>query len=280
MRATFLFCLLCPVTAFCQRPIHLTLFGGFSNYQGDLQEKVFTIDQSNPAFGAGLKYDLDDHWALRAGFMYGKVQASDSKNSKPDLRARNLSFATKIAEGNLLAEYTLFNMEERVFSPFAFAGLAVYHFNPYAFDSAGNKIYLQPLSTEGEGLSQYPDRKPYKLTQLAIPFGLGIKLRITQNTVLAYEVSFRKLFTDHLDDVSTNYVDRTVLAQARGAKAVEMAYRGGELKNGNPAYPAEGTKRGSPKYKDWYYFSGFTLYIQLNGAGGRHRGLGCPRRVF
>jgi hypothetical protein len=205
------------------------------------------------------------------------------------LQARNLSFTTKILEGNLLLEYTLLDLERNKFSPYVFGGLAVYHFNPYAFDSLGNKIYLKPLSTEGQGLSQYPDRKPYNLTQLAIPFGGGIKFRISQNTVLSYEIGFRKLSNDHLDDVSTRYVDQFILAQERGPKAVEMAYRGGELKGGDPNYPADGTVRGGSKYKDWYYFTGFTLYIGINTrssknfdersnkGGGR---LDCPKPVY
>jgi hypothetical protein len=121
------------------------------------------------------------------------------------------------------------------------------------------------LSTEGEGLSEYPNRKPYSLTQLAIPFGAGIKLRITYNVVLAYEISFRKLFTDYLDDVSTRYVDQAVLLSAKGPEAVEMAYRGNELKNGAP-YPADGSIRGGSKYKDWYYFSGIRISIGINNG--------------
>ena len=38
-------------------------------------------------------------------------------------------------------------------------------------------------------------------------------------------VGFRKTFTDYLDDVSTFYVDQTILQNAKGPKAVEMAYR-------------------------------------------------------
>jgi hypothetical protein len=177
-------------------------------------------------------------------------------------------------------------MEDRIVSPYVFGGVAVFHYNPYAYDSLGNKQFLKPLSTEGQGLAQYPGSKPYKLTQFAIPFGGGIKFRISQNTVLSYEVGLRKTFTDHLDDVSGPYVDQFTLAQERGLKAVEMAYRGGEVKGGNTTYPADGTVRGGPKYKDWYYFTGFTLYIGLNsrgsGFGSRRKGsqYGCPTPVY
>jgi hypothetical protein len=286
MQKLWVLCLLLPVAAFSQQRLHLTIFGGVANYQGDLQGKAFTLDQSNLALGLGVKYDLTPNFALRGGINYGTVEAADARN-EAKLRFRNLSFVSRIVEGNLLVEYTLFNMEDRKISPYVFAGAAVYHFDPYAFDSVGRKVFLQPLSTEGQGLPQYPDRKPYKLTQFAIPFGAGVKFRINENTVLGYEIGLRKIFTDHLDDVSTTYVDPFVLAQERGLKAVEMSYRAGELNEGDPNYPAEGTIRGGSQYKDWYYFTGFTVYIGINskngsggygGRGRRGRQLDCPPR--
>jgi hypothetical protein len=283
MQKLWVLCLLFPVAAFSQSRVHLTIFGGMANYQGDLQGKAFTLDQSNLALGLGVKYDFTANIALRGGINYGTVEAADARN-EPELRFRNLSFASRIVEGNLLLEYTLFDMEEKKISPYVFAGAAIYHFDPYAFDSVGRKVFLQPLSTEGQGLSTYPDRKPYKLTQFAIPFGAGVKFRVGYNTILAYEVGLRKIFTDYLDDVSTTYVDPFILGQERGLKAVEMSYRAGELNEGDPNYPADGTVRGGSQFKDWYYFTGFTVYIGINsnrgggGVGGRGKrgSLDCP----
>jgi len=287
MQKLMVLCLLLPVAAMSQR-WHLTLFGGVSNYQGDLQSKALTLDQSNLALGLGVKYDVTSHLSIRSGLNFGTVEATDARN-KPSLRFRNLSFVSRILEGNVLLEYTFFNMEDKKISPYLFGGVAVYHFDPYAFDSVGRKVFLQPLSTEGQGLSQYPDRKPYKLTQFAVPLGAGVKFRVGYNTVLAYEVGLRKIFTDHLDDVSTTYVDPFVLAAARGPKAVEMSYRAGELNEGDPNYPLEGTVRGGSEFKDWYYFTGFTVYIGINsgngsggfgGKRGRKGELGCPKPVY
>ena len=261
---------------------HVNLFGGFSNYSGDLQNKMFTTDESYGAVGAGLQYDFTGHISVLSGFNYGHVGAADKYN-KPDLQARNLSFQTNIFECNVMAEYNIFDISEKRFTPYSFAGIAVYHFNPYAYDTLGKKVYLKPLSTEGEGLPQYPDSKPYSLTQLAIPFGAGIKFRITDNVILAYEVGFRKLFTDYLDDVSNRYVDETILLNAKGPEAVEMAYRGNEVKNGSQAYPVAGTVRGDPKSKDWYYFSGIRISIAINNRdrmNGNKKGIiNCPPKM-
>src|SRR5215210_5820061 len=133
----FILVVFSPLLSFSQG-LHLNLFGGFANYQGDLQEKPYTFEQSNGAFGAGIKYDLTRHFSLRTGLMYGKVSADDKRN-KPSLQLRNLNFQTKILEGNLLAEYNLFDLDEKRFTPYAFAGIAVYHFNPYSYDTLGIK---------------------------------------------------------------------------------------------------------------------------------------------
>jgi hypothetical protein len=274
-------CLL-PVALMAQ-PLHIDLMGGFSNYQGDLQEQRFTTAQSRGAFSAGIRYDITTHFAVRSQLSYGRIAAYDKYNQQPDLINRNLSFETKITELNILADYSIFNLEEKYFTPYFFAGVAVYHYNPFAFDSSGSKIYLKPLSTEGQGLPQYPNRKNYALTQIAIPFGGGIRWRVNDRVMLGYEIGLRKTFNDYLDDVSTTYVDQFTLAAEKGLKAIEMAFRGGELKNG-ALYPADGSTRGSAAYKDWYYFSGITVSIALpskdkgfGGFGGNRGKTACPK---
>ena len=96
------------------------------------------------------------------------------------------------------------------------------------------KSFFTTTSTEGQGtINNIPEQKPYKLTQLALGFG-GARYAINDNMNIGVELVQRKTFTDYLDDVSSIYVDHNVLLQAKGAKAVEMAYRGDEL-SGWPA---------------------------------------------
>jgi hypothetical protein len=281
MRKLIWLCLAIPCIVHAQK-FHVDLFGGFSNYQGDLQEKRFTTAQAKRAVGVGLRYDLSNHFSVRTNLTYAAIGANDKYNALSDLRARNLNFTTKITEGNVLLDYNILNLNYHKLTPYVFGGVAVFHFNPYTNDSLGNKTYLRPLSTEGEGLAAYPNRKEYQLTQFAIPFGAGIRWKFTENIILSYEFGLRKTFTDYLDDVSTTYIDQNALAAAKGATAVELAYRGDELKNGS-TYPAEGTIRGGSKYKDWYYFSGVTISIgigKMRGFHGSDNGrTDCPKSV-
>jgi opacity protein-like surface antigen len=259
--------------------LHLNLFAGTSNYSGDLQDKGFTLSQSHFAGGFGVSYDITDHFSVQSALTFGTISANDKYGRN---KARNLNFNSAISEVNVGVQYFITPLSEHVLTPYVFAGLAVYHFNPYTTDTAGAKTYLKPLSTEGEGFIQ--GKNNYNLTQFAIPFGAGVKFSLSDNVNVGLELGYRKLFTDYLDDVSSTYVDQATLLTNRGSEAVELAYRGNELKNGNP-YPVGGSVRGGPKHKDWYYFTGLTASFRLftgNGLGsgiGKHSKYGCPANV-
>lgn len=273
-----------PIGALGQRSVNLQLFGGFSNYNGDLQEKRFTLNQSHAAVGAGLSCQLNDRVSLRTGFVYGRVSGDDRYSLRPLLRERNLSFSSSVTEGSLVADFSL--LQDARLMPYLFAGLAGYYFNPYATDSLGRKVFLKPLGTEGQGLAAYPKRQPYHLFQMAVPFGTGIRFRITENAWLGYEIGLRKLFTDWLDDVSTTYADENELLVHRGPQAVSMAFRADERKDRERPYPPAGSTRGGAAAKDWYYFSGLTLSVgisdrklfqQSSVGSGRRGSTACPR---
>lgn len=258
--------------------LHFTLFAGTSNYQGDLQASRFTFGQAKYAIGAGAMYELTDKLYLRVGLTIAKVGADDKKSSANGIR--NLSFSTPITEGQLGLEYDILNIYEHSFTPYVFGGIAVYHFNPSALDKAGNKVFLQPLGTEGQGF--YLGRQKYGLTQLAIPFGGGFKLALSDDIRLRFETGLRILSTDYLDDVSTTLADKNELLFNNGQKAVDMAFRGDELKP-VVSYPAAGAKRGNPSVKDYYYFTGLGISFRLSPKYDRGYGkgqLGCPKSVF
>lgn len=282
-------CLLLGISfqSLAQNRLHITAFGGFSNYQGDLQYRRFTTNQSHLAFSLGLTYDVTPNISLNGMLSRAKIGAHDQFNL-PALQFRNLSFESVVYEGSIRGEYRLFDLNERRMTPYVFAGFALFRFQPYTYDSTGTgtKIFLKPLSTEGQGLPQYPDRKPYNNIQPAIPLGGGIKFRVTENAILGFEVNMRKIFTDYLDDVSTNYIDPNILLAEKGQRAVDYSYRADELHNGDPVYPA-GHIRGSSRYNDWYYFAGFNLQIGINTGnlfrsfgGSNKNSLKCPVNVY
>jgi len=272
--------LLVTSAAFSQG-VHLGIFAGASGYNGDLTDKIFPKKTTNPAFGLSGTYEITDHISARATFMYTMLGAADRYNEDPELRLRNLSFKTRFYEFSLSGQYDFFNLSEKRFTPYAMAGVAVFNFNPYVYYTGKDKVFLQPLGTEGQGIAGYAEK--YKRTQFAIPFGGGVKYALNDNLVLGVEAHLRKTFTDYIDDVSTDYADATDLLNARGQLAVDISYRGDEVTGGNPVYPSRGSQRGSPEAKDFYYFAGLHLTYRISGNGGGSSGgggkgqFGCPK---
>lgn len=234
---------------------------GTLGYAGDLTQSTPSIHSLGPAAGLIVHYRLHPQVSIRAGLTYGTAGAHDKYNKDTLLQRRNLSFRTAIAEGHLGVEVNLIDPADSKVYPYVFAGVGVYHFNPYAMDDGDEKVFLKPLSTEGQGLPEYPDRKEYNLTQLSLPFGGGLKMKVNERFSVGFEIGIRKTFTDYLDDVSTRYINYNILDARRGPKAVELAFRG-ITPAGVQAEPVTDDIRGNPKEKDVYYYMGFKLIFR------------------
>ena len=286
---TVILCLFFYQSSFSQeqdKSFTFSLFTGVMNYQGDLNPNSFTFKNSNFAAGIIIRKPLNRWFTVRGGINRGTIEAAD-RNNRDYLKQRNLSFFTTIQEGYIALEATVLDISTTRFTPYIYAGIAFFHFNPWTYDKNGTKTYLKPLSTEGQGLSQYPKQQPYNLTQLALPFGVGAKYAVNDNLNIGIEFSQRKSFTDYIDDVSSTYVDVSVLRQAKGDKAVELAFRENETPLGRLQYPANGEQRGTPSEMDWYYFFGLTMELKLSsltnifsGSQKRVASQRCPRNIL
>lgn len=276
-----LLCLI-PAVSFAQN-LFISARMGLSNYQGDLQGKGYTFNKSKFAGSLGAKYDVSEQVQLRGYLSFTKLSADDKDSKSPYNRARNLNFTTGLQELELSAQYNIFSLNDQWWTPYVFAGIGIFHYKPYTTYN-GSKVYLQPLSTEGEGVVN--GVKTYKLTQFAIPFGIGGEYALTEDIRIGLEFGYRKTFTDYIDDASGQYVDYTTLLNTKGPTAVALAYRGDELPGGAP-YPAAGTLRANSKKKDAYYFTTLTIavrpfvdqYKRTSGIASMRKArkrVGCP----
>ncbi len=230
-------------------------FLGGSFYMGDINKsKLFA--QTNFAGGLIYRYNLNTYWAVKGNALYGKVEATDSKYGNIE---RNLSFRSNIFDFGLQMELNFmryFTGSKTIyrFTPYLTGGVALFFFNPQAYYE-GKWRNLKSLSTEGEGLPQYPDVKEYSLAQIAIPFGMGFKYSLSDKVSIGLEWTMRKTFTDYIDDVSGKYVDLNVLESQKGAIAAALSDPTGMHK--------EGELRGDSQTKDWYSFAGVTLTFKI-----------------
>lgn len=253
------------VTAAFSQPEWFANVGiGPINYVGDLQDKRFTTVEMKFNAAAGLTYQATPHIAGNFSLTYGKLGATDAKNGAKWIN-RNLNFQSSFFEASVTGEADLYDITQlenafadqnpQKFTPYIFAGVALFHFNPYTYDPAGKKVYLQPIGTEAQ-------TTPYSLWAFSIPFGVGAKYALNNDVLISAEFNIRKTFTDYIDDVSHyHYPDTTALAASHGQEAAMLSYRADEIP-GN-TYNFKDGYRGNPTKKDGYYSFMIKLSYQL-----------------
>ncbi|MBL4623742.1 MAG: hypothetical protein JKY42_01155 [Flavobacteriales bacterium] len=246
MRKWFFLFILFPVAVFAQESDHFAkrnsiikkivpntrsteigLFGGVSYYNGDLNP----ASQFNPALthwalGIIIRRNLSSRWSLRLNGMYGTVKGDDLISSSLSQQARGVSFQSKIYELSGQAEFNFFPYcvanDIIYFSPYLFVGLGAFRFNPTASTDGGGQE-LSNLKTEGISYSKISP---------VLPFGVGIKAKLSNRFLFGIEWGQRKTWTDYIDDVSASY-------------------------------ESSGRQRGNSKINDYYSFAGVTLTIRL-----------------
>lgn len=234
---------------------------GFSTtYFGELNNATTFLNNVRYGGGVHARKHLNDWWSLRGDVNWARIAGSDNLPGNIT-NQRNLSFRSNIVEFTGVLEYRFREIGHRrndfKMTPYLFGGVNLFRFNPQA--EYRNTWYdLKPLSTEGQGMLEYPESTPYALTQLGIPFGAGLRWALNRYWRLSLEAGYRFIYTDFIDDVSGLYVNSDVLSANRGPMAAILADRRSELGPNVP--PAiEGTFRGTPRERDSFMYFGFSL---------------------
>lgn len=289
MKRILLFCLLAiPFSLWAQEGKHQEagLKFGAANYYGDLQTEVVPWGRQSaktyrPSVGIVYKNFFNPRVGLRFEMNYARLTAADSLSNNRANQLRNLDFTNDVVDlfGALEVNFLPVDIHKFKVSPYVFAGIGAFYSNPYSKDLDGEKQYLRRLGTEGQGLPGYPDRKHYSTIHAMIPFGGGIKFLIGQTFVLSAEATIRYAATDYIDDVSRSYVNLDTLLAYRGAKSVEMAYKGNQLRDWDGNYPNYEFHRGDHKMNDWYWTVGITatIYFDAFNRLRNNRQTNCPR---
>ena len=254
------------------------LCGGVSFYMGDLNPKG-VFKGSRPAGGILYRYNINPRLAFKANVLFGSLEASDAKTGADP--ARNLSFRSPLSEISAQIELNFMKLyNERglnPFSPYLFAGVALFSFNPQA-EMNGKWYDLQTFGTEGQELNKQDpltgimyDKKRYPLTSFSIPFGIGMRVNFLKYYCIGLEWGFRKTFTDYIDDVSGTYVDREFFRNCRTQLIADLADRTTvTIPGSDPVkydYHKAGTARGNNhKTKDWYSFATLSFTFKLDYA--------------
>ncbi len=235
---------------------------GTTVYKGELNHDLADIRFHNLAGGINFRKNLNDHWALNASLLVGKLIGADSLSESLYDVNRNLSFQSGIAELAGRVEFNFFPYQigsgDWPFTPFLFIGFSAFRFNPKG-ELNGNLYELQPLGTEGQGSSLYPDRKKYKRTQVAIPYGGGFKFSVSKRIGINIEAGVRKTYSDYLDDVSLTYADRNILLIENGSLSALLSDKSPNQQLDN----FTGKQRGNSQDYDKFMYTGITFAFRL-----------------
>ncbi len=283
------------------------------NYFGDLapKDQIFSTNLGLTRVDVGLFVTrrLGPRFTVRGSFNWGRLKGDDFESADPSDQlarfryVRNLQFRNDIKE---LAVVGIVDLKENLatyrsrddINPYVFAGVAVFHHNPKAlvpevdvnngnapFANAGEWVDLLPLQTEGV---------EYKKIQIAIPFGAGVRFRVNERIDLSFEIGYRYLFFDYIDDVSGDYVDlgslssdlaRALSDRSREVVAVESGdvRQTGVIPNALESYvstfdgntyttiagygrDAKDNNRGDKGDRDIYIITGFHLSYVLSSS--------------
>jgi hypothetical protein len=267
---------------------------GLSDMWGDVGTKGVLSHYFNGKYfqnthymgGLFIRYSATPWLAARLEVNAGSIYATDAWNIKEankggpgspvyNVYVRNQDMKSTIVEGLLNIEVSPLRIFDNGKSarwriqPVVVAGIGVFHFNPKTTytEPSGDVRWVEthPLHLEGEGLDYIDAPKGYKLTQICMPVGLGLRYEVNSRLSIGFEYLLRLTFTDYLDGVSNKYVDPAIFSQHLGesdAAIAKQVYNKSYQIDPSIYHPA-GDIRGNPKNRDAYSTMGFHLNFRI-----------------
>lgn len=197
------------------------------NYIGDMTpaEKMIINTLKVTRLGASLfgTYHFSNLFGVEAELQYARITGDDFNtdpyhpNSSIRKYTRNLSFRNDLIGLSLRGHFNILNdpfeyYKRRDYNIYLLGGITMYYSNPKAklhdnSDTGATNRWtaLRPLGTEGQN---HPDiGNKYSSIQLGIPFGIGVRIRLSYRLDLNLEGSLTYILSDYIDDVGSSYVD-------------------------------------------------------------------------
>lgn len=224
MRNLLITLLICWASYIQAQDFEAGLFFGGSFYSGDLSPKELTryTHFMEPAGGLVARIRGRGIIGGRLSITYTNLWGDDAQSQYHT--NRGLSFETRLIEATAMAEWYLipdnYIGDRPKVSPYLMMGISVFNFKPEV-EYMGQIIDLRSLGTEGQGLAG--NKEKYNTTQVAIPYGAGVRFEVGKRAAICVEITGRKTFTDYLDDVSGNRVDYQKLYEEQGRLAAELS---------------------------------------------------------
>jgi hypothetical protein len=171
---------------------------GGTQYVGDLYE---IGDELYPGLtaGFGIRQRIAPMFSLRGDLTFYNIKGDDRRTTNFGRNNRNLSFKADNFEAALMGVFHVFphySYKQRPgFNLYFFGGVGLTTNNPKAKYN-GDWYKLRPIQTEGIN---------YDGIVRIIPLGTGLAYKLNEKFDFGFEVAYRIVDTDFLDDVSTTY---------------------------------------------------------------------------
>lgn len=246
-------------------------------------KRIVTAPLEALSYGISLEKSFSQSWSGKLFHTSGAFYANDRAihwDGSPDADrsnyARSLNAKTNIKDLSLIFTYSLDNdyvFSRRAFiSPYFTFGLGYTDFTVYGdlYDASGNRYHYwsdRSIRSDSEtspsasaavlveqdgvyetNLSRLNTERDYKTTVLNIPFGAGLKFRISSRFNLNLDFTVRYAFTDYLDDVSGEY--RTSYDNEQQEYAANPTNRSAQ-------------RRGSVDGNDFYSYTSVSLHYNF-----------------
>lgn len=189
------------------------VFVGGSNYIGEIGPTTY-IAPNKMAYGLLYKWNKSPRHAFRISYMQSELTANDLDSKEPSRNLRGYRFDNTIKEVSLGLEFNFFEFNLHELGN---------QFTPYIYSGINYTQYKGLFYVAGETKSDANH------ATIAIPMTLGVKSKISDRFIVAFEVGARYTFADDIDGSHPTNKNLKPL-------------RFGNLNN-----------------TDWYVFSGFTL---------------------
>jgi len=197
------------------------------NYFGDLTPREKRLKNAIKVIRPGISifgnYHFSNLFGVKAEIQYGRI-IGDDFNTSPyttgsSIRkyTRNLSFRNDLIGLSVQGYFNVLNdpfeyYKRRDYNIYLFTGITMYYSNPMAKlhdnpdeNKTNRWIPLRPLGTEGQNHPEIGNK--YSAMQFAVPFGLGVRIRLAYRLDLNLEVSLSYILSDYIDDIGSSYVD-------------------------------------------------------------------------
>ena len=248
---------------FSKNKRYLSVGGGlnFNNYFGDLAPRSETMSTNfaltRPGFSLEAVYRYTPNFSFRGNIGWYRIQGDDFSSDPNDENdrfryGRNLQFRNDIFELSAQGIWDIFGnhgtfLNRVQFTPYVWAGVSVLYHEPKGkvpdtnrdgttpMPEAGQWVKLRPLGTEGQFTTVY-DVAEYSSVQFSVPAGIGIRASLSKRLDFSFELGYKILFTDYIDDVSGMFIDLGALdndlSKVMSDRSIEpVAVVSGEARN-------------------------------------------------